>query len=29
MTKAIFDNPDFVPTLVPIRDGLIVAMKTQ
>ncbi len=29
MTQQIFDDPDFVPTLVPIRDGLVVAMKTK
>ncbi|MDW8368169.1 MAG: O-methyltransferase [Abditibacteriales bacterium] len=26
-TQQIFNDPDFVPTLVPIRDGLVVAMK--
>jgi predicted O-methyltransferase YrrM len=27
LTQMVFNDPDFVPTLVPIRDGLLVAMK--
>ncbi|GBC98203.1 Putative O-methyltransferase [bacterium HR17] len=28
-TAAIFNDPDFVATLLPIRDGLVVAMKVR
>ena len=26
-TKRMFDDPDFITTLVPIRDGMIIAYK--
>lgn len=29
VTRRIYDDPDWVPSLIPIRDGLIAAMKAR